>query len=67
MAGSANVVTGSNFRARQSENREVGRRENFVPVTIFAGEVLTAKRRLLELRGRPSVSSTECGAEMAVA
>jgi hypothetical protein len=36
MAGSANVVTGSNFRVVKSPKQENGKRENFVPVTIFA-------------------------------
>jgi hypothetical protein len=36
MVGSANVVTGSNFRARQNSKSGDRDRENFVPVTIFA-------------------------------
>jgi hypothetical protein len=36
MAGSANVVTGSNFRARKPNKSRDRRSRNFVPVTIFA-------------------------------
>jgi hypothetical protein len=36
MAGSANVVTGSNFRARKLEKLGGRPSRNFVPVTIFA-------------------------------
>jgi hypothetical protein len=36
LVGSANVVTGSNFRARKYKKPRDGSSRNFVPVTIFA-------------------------------
>jgi hypothetical protein len=42
MAGSANVVTGLNLRARKHNKSEIGDRENFVPVTIFASFHISA-------------------------